>query len=143
MMDEKIRYVRVTNGMDEDFLDRYDGVPVRIAPGKSENLPADMAFHFFHFTTGADHAVMMKHTAKRHGWNTTEYVKVDPITKKSRAEELFDKLKIEAVVYKLVPADEGDPSAPIPADPQLPAAVAQRHSEEAVPRPPRRVQVSV
>lgn len=114
-VNERVQYVRVTNGLDFDLIDRFDGVPVTIPPGKSENLPADMAWHFFGYAPGQERPAMCRHTSKRHGWNTPEFAKVDPVSKKTKAEEWFDKIKIEAVIYKLVPADD-DPEKPIPAD---------------------------
>jgi hypothetical protein len=114
--DSRVHYVRVTNGLDFDFVDRFDGVPVRIPPGKSENIPPDMAWHFFAYTPDAQRAEMFRHTAKRHGWNTKEFVTPDPATRKTLAETYFDKIKIEAVIYKLVPAEPADPQAPVPAD---------------------------
>ena len=115
----RIHYVRVTNGLDTAFHDRYDGVPITIPPGKSENIPLDMAAHFFGYHPDVDGATMLRHVAKRQGWNTPDYVKQDPESRKTLAEQLFSKLKIEPVMYKLVPAEDPDPKKPIPADPAM------------------------
>ena len=113
----RLKYVRVTNGLAFPFTDRHDGVPVTIMPGKSENLPLDMAAHFF--GSNFDPHVMFRHVAKRQGWNTPEYVKQNPDTHKSLAQEYFDLLKIEPVNYKLVEEKLADPRTPVPADPEL------------------------
>jgi hypothetical protein len=113
----RIHYVRVTNGLDTPFHDRYDGVPITIPPGHSENIPLDMAAHFFGYHPGIEPTTMLRYVAKRQGWNTPDYVKQDPATRKTLAEQLFAKLKIEPVAYKLVPASDPDPREPVPADP--------------------------
>ena len=100
------------------FTDRHDGVPVTIQPGKSENLPIEMAAHFFAFSPGVEPEVMFRHICKRQGWNTPEYVQQNPDTHKTKAREYFDRLKIEAISYKLVPVDDPDPRKPVPADPE-------------------------
>lgn len=110
----RIRYVRITNNLPFAFTDRHDGVPIIIAPGKSENLPLDMAAHFFGGNYDDPNA-MLRHVARRQGWNTPEYVKVDPETGKNKAQTYFDLLTIAPVAYKLVPADDPDPRKPIPA----------------------------
>ena len=142
--DEKIRYVRVTNGLDVPLEDRFDGVPVTIAPGKHQDFPPEMAVHCFGWSPDAGRAEMLRHTAKRHGWNTPEFVKADPATGKTLAQTYFDKLKIEAVVYKLVPAEPGDPQEPIPADPQPREQPATEMVKGAFGRmTPKRVEVNV
>jgi hypothetical protein len=119
----RVHYVRVTNGLDFPFTDRYDGVPVTLPPGKSENLPLDMAAHFFGYHVDVDAATMLRHIARRQGWNTPDFVKQNEETRKTKAEEYFGKLKIEPVMYKLVPADDPDPKRPVPADPEVPTEV--------------------
>jgi hypothetical protein len=98
--DARIRRIRITNGLDVPFTDRYDGVPIEIAPGASESINLDMAAHFFGPTF--DPLAMFRHISKRQGWNTPEFVKVNPQSGKTRAEEYFSKLKIEPVTYKLL-----------------------------------------
>jgi hypothetical protein len=93
---------------------------VTIAPGKTENLPVDMAAHFFGFHPDVEPETMFRHICKRQGWNTPNFVKQNADTQKTLAREYFDKLKIEPVAYKLVPADKPDPRKPVPADPELP-----------------------
>lgn len=116
---QRIHYVRVHNGLNFPFTDRHDGVPVTIMPGKSENIPLDMAAHFFGFHPGIEPETMFRHVAKRQGWNTPEYVKQNAETHKTLAREYFDKLRIEAVAYKLVPVEQSDPKKPVPADPAM------------------------
>lgn len=111
----RLEFVKVTNNLPFAFTDRYDGVPFEIAPGKSDNLPAEVAAHFFG-PNFDDLRAMAQHIAKRQGWNTPEYVKVNEDTGKNKAQELFEKLKIERVSYKLTPVAD-DPREPIPADP--------------------------
>lgn len=111
-------YVRVTNGLDEPFTDRYDGIPITIMPGKSQNLLPEQAAHFFGFFPGIERAQMFRHICKRQGWNTSDHVKQNPETRRTLAEQLFDKLQIEAVYFKLVEVNEpDDPAEPVPADP--------------------------
>ena len=117
---QRINYVRVTNHLEFSFMDRYDGVPVTIPPGKSENLPLDMAAHFFGYHPDVEPETMFRHIAKRQGWNTPEYVQQNPETHKTLAQEYFSKLKIEPVAYKLVPVGKADPKEPVPADPEIP-----------------------
>lgn len=115
----RVHYVRVVNNLPFAFTDRHDGVPVTIPPGKSENLPLDMAAHFFGYTHhGIEKAVLFRHVAKRQGWNTPEFAKPDPETGKTKAETYFDMLRLEPVIYKMVPAEpDDDPKKPVPADP--------------------------
>jgi len=115
----RIHYVRVTNHLDVPFNDRHDGVPVTILPGKSENLPLDMAAHFFGYAYGVPADVMFRHVCKRQGWNTPAHLVRDE-TGKTLAERLFAKIDVQSVVYKMV-EEKPDPDAPIPADPQPPA----------------------
>jgi hypothetical protein len=97
-------------------------VPVRVPPGKSENLPVDMAEHFFGcVSSNFDPAVMLRHIAKRQGWNTPDFVKVDPKTGKNKAQEYFELLAIRPVMYKLVEVEDANPRTPVPADPEVPA----------------------
>jgi hypothetical protein len=130
LINTRVEYVRLTNNLPFAFTDRYDGVPFTVAPGKSENLPLEVAAHFF--GNDRDPAAMMRHVAKRHNWNTPEFVKINEATGKNKAEEYFAKLEIVPVSYKLVPVDDNlDPRTPIPADPvppQVDAAPNKRRS---------------
>jgi hypothetical protein len=117
---QRVRYVRITNGLDVPFTDRHDGVPITIMPGKSENLPLDMAAHIFGYHPDVEPETMFRYVCKRQGWNTPEFVQQNPGTQKTLAREYFDKLKIEAIAYKLVPVDEPDPRKPIPAEQDVP-----------------------
>jgi hypothetical protein len=105
----RVRRVRVTNGLDVPFTDRYDGVPVTIEPGESESIDLDMAAHFF--GPSFDPQAMFRYTSKRQGWNTPEYLERNA-DGQTLAEQLFAKLKIEAVFYKMV-EEESDPDQPI------------------------------
>ena len=120
--DLRIHYVRVTNRLDVPFTDRWDGIPVAIMPGKSENLQLDMAAHFFGYHYEADPKAMFRHTCKRQGWNTPKHLELQA-SDKTLAEELFAKIEIAPVVYKMVEVSP-DTDAPIPADieelPELP-----------------------
>jgi hypothetical protein len=121
----------VTNLGEVMFMDRHDGVPLRIQPGESRNVPIEAAAHIFGWKAGVEPEQMFKHIQRRQGWNTTDYLKVISETGKTLAETAFAKLKIEPVMYKLVEV-ESDPSKPIAADPQVP---------EETPRAPKRVDV--
>jgi hypothetical protein len=114
--DVRLHYVRVTNHLDVPFTDRHDGVPVSIPPGKSDNFPLDMAAHFFGDVTRPE--AMFRHVCRRQGWNTPAHLKPAE-SGKTLAEELFSKLEIKPVVYKMV-EEKPDLEQPIPADP-LPA----------------------
>ena len=126
----RIKYVRVTNLGETMFHDRHNGVPVKIQPGESKNIPLEPAAHIFGWKPDVEPDVMFRHIQKRQGWNTVDMLAVDPATGLSKAQANFAKLKIEPVMYRLVEV-ERDPKAPIAADPQPP--------EE--PRQPRRVDV--
>ena len=114
----RARYVRVTNHSDAPFTDRHDGVPVTIEAGSSDNLPLDMAEHFFGYHDGATQEAMFLHVCKRQGWNTPEHLK-QAEGGKTLAQSLFAKLEIKPVTFKLV-EEKIDTDAPIPADPQVP-----------------------
>lgn len=119
LINTRVEYVRLTNNLPFAFTDRYDGVPFTVAPGKSENFPVEVAAHFFGYDP--DPAAQMRHVAKRQGWNTPDFVKVNEETGKNKAQEYFDKLDIKPIAYKLVPVEDADPREPIPADPEVPA----------------------
>jgi hypothetical protein len=132
--DLRIHYVRITNHLDVPFTDRHDGVPVSIPPGKSDNLPLDMAAHFFGYAYEVPRDVMFRHVCKRQGWNSPAHIKTGE-SGQSLAEELFSKLEIKPVVYKMV-EQTVDTDAPIPADPELPTPAAD---DDGIPAlPPRR-----
>jgi hypothetical protein len=119
LINTRVEYVRLTNNLPFAFTDRYDGVPFTVAPGKSDNLPVEVAAHFFGYDP--DPAAQMRHVAKRQGWNTPDFVKVDDATGKNKAQAYFDMLEIKQIAYKLVPVEDSiDPGKPIPADPQVP-----------------------
>jgi hypothetical protein len=61
---------------------------------------------------------MFRHTCKRQGWNTPAHLKMGE-NGKTLAEELFSKIDIAPVVYKMVEV-QPDLEAPIPADPEVP-----------------------
>ena len=125
----RLKYVRVTNNLPFVFTDRHDGVPVAIMPGRSENLPLDMASHFF--GPSFDPAVMARHIAKRQGWNTPEYVQPDK-QGKTKAQRYFEMLKIEPVSFRLVEDKEApDPRKPVPAEQSLSDREAPRRKGEA------------
>jgi hypothetical protein len=126
----RVKYVKLTNGLDIPFTDRHDGVPVKVMPGEAKNFPVDMALHFFG-PDFSDQVMMGKHVAKRQGWNTPRFLEADD-SGKTLAERWFAKLKIEPVMYKLVQV-EADTSLPIPADPQP--------DREPTFTPPRRIEV--
>jgi hypothetical protein len=121
LINTRVEYVRLTNNLPFAFTDRYDGVPFIVAPGKSENFPPEVAAHFFGYDP--DPAAQMRHVAKRQGWNTPDFVKVNEETGKNKAQEYFEALKIENIVYKLVPVEDADPREPIPADPEAPKEI--------------------
>lgn len=138
--DERLQYVRVINNLPFDFDDRFDGVPVRIPAGSAENIPPDMAAHFFGYHPGATRETMMRHVSKRQGWNTKEFLERNAETGKTKLQEWFDLLEIKAIMYKMVPVEEA------PADPAKPIPAEAEGAEDLPPLPkmaPRRVEVNV
>ena len=140
----RLHYVRVTNRGDVPFTDRHDGVPVSIAPGKSDNFPLDMAAHFFGDVT--DPQAMFRHVCRRQGWNTPAHLKPsEDVPGKTLAEVMFSKLEIKPVIYKMV-EEKPDLDQPIPADPQpvaisapaAPAIEIESDDEDDLPARPRR-----
>ena len=127
----RVKYVRVTNLGPVMFADRHDGVPVKIKPGESKHVPLEAALHIFGWKPDVDPMDMFRHIQRRQGWNTPDYLKVDPESGLNLAQRKFCELKIEPVLYKLVEV-EREPSKPIPADPQI---------EEPARASPRRVDV--
>jgi hypothetical protein len=123
-------YLRVFNDGEADFVDMFDGIPITIEKGRSQNLPLDMAAHLFGYHEGSTADSMFKYTAKRQGWNMKDHL-VRQESGKTLAEELFGKFRFEPVNYKLV-EEKPDLSAPILADPQVPV------EEDVQPLPPRR-----
>jgi hypothetical protein len=116
--DLRIHWVRVTNHGKTPFTDQFDGIPVAIPPGKSENLQLDMAAHFFGYSYEVANDLMFRHTAKRQGWNTPKHV-IPGEDGKTLAETLWANIEINPVIYKMV-EEKVDTSEPIPADPQPP-----------------------
>ena len=119
--DIRIHYIRITNNAETPFTDRYDGVPICIDTGRTENLPLDMAAHMFGYVYGVTEEAMFKHTSKRQGWNTPAHLKVGD-DGKTLAQQLFGKLSIKPVIYKMV-EEKTDIDSPIPADPDPDAHV--------------------
>ena len=117
---QRVRYVKVTNGLDVPFTDRCDGVPFTLMPGKSDNLPLDMAAHILGYHPDVEPETMFRYICRRQGWNTPAHVQQNPDSQKTIAREYFDKLKIEPVAYKLVAAEEPDPRKPVPAEQDVP-----------------------
>lgn len=116
-VDVRVRYLRVTNRTEQIWTDTYDGVPVTIVPGQTQQIPLDMATHFFGWHPDVTPIEMMHHLAKRRGWTDPKYqIYDDPIHEQKVADEVFEKFVIEPVTYKLV---EERPAArarePVPA----------------------------
>lgn len=109
-------YIRVTNKSDQPFTDRYDGIPVTIEAGKSDNLQLDMALHMFGYFPDCPSDVMFRHVCKRQGWNTPAHMKIgdDGLT---LAQRLFSQIEIKPVIYRMVEETAPDIEQPIPADP--------------------------
>jgi hypothetical protein len=126
--DIRIHYIRVTNNSDKPYTDRYDGVPVTLEAGRSDNLPLDMAAHMFGYVYGVTEDVMFRHTCKRQGWNTPAHLQIRE-SGKTLAQELFGQIEIKPVIYKMV-EEKPDLDSPIPADPDP--------AQDIAPLPPRR-----
>ena len=134
--DLRIHYVRVTNNSEVPFTDMFDGVPVQIEPGKADNFQLDMAMHFFGYAYGVTREVMFRHICKRQGWNTPAHLKAGE-SGKSIAEEMFSKIDVKPVVYKMV-EEKVDIDEPIPADPELPPPVPPKSAARDLPPRPAR-----
>jgi hypothetical protein len=132
--DVRLHYVRLTNHLEVPFTDRHDGVPVSVGPGKSSNFDMAMAAHFF--GNVMDPQASFRHVCKRQGWNTPGHLKLQD-NGKTLAEDLFSKLEIKPVVYKMV-EEKPDLDEPIPADPQAPE-VEREVVEVTAEKPPRPV----
>jgi hypothetical protein len=116
--DVRVRYVRVINNTDQVWSDRHDGVPVTLQPGDSENIPLDMAAHFFGYSTNVKPVTMLNHMARRQGWNFGDFTVQDPAVRQRLADEFFAKFVIEPVSYRLVPEEQAPKrkaNAPVPA----------------------------
>jgi hypothetical protein len=116
-VDVRVRYLRVTNNTPQIWTDTYDGVPVTIMPGQVQQIPLDMATHFFGWHPDVKPIEMMHHLAKRRGWTDPKFqIYDDPIHEQKVADEVFRNFQIEPVTYKLV---EERPAArarePVPA----------------------------
>ncbi len=133
--DLRIHYIRVVNHLAIPFTDRWDGIPVQVDPGKTENFQLDMAAHFFGYHYNVERDVMFRHTCKRQGWNTPKHLERQP-SGKTLAEELFAGIEIKPVVYKMV-EEKQDLDAPIPADPVPPVPTVEPVDD--LPPSPRRV----
>jgi hypothetical protein len=129
-MEQRLRYIRVTNKSDVPYVDMFDGVPVTIDAGGSQNIQPEQAFHFFGFTEDSTREQMLLHVAKRRGWNTSEHIKADE-SGKTLQQRLFDNLVIEPVTFKLVEETPTEVDRPIPAE------GADEEGVESAPPPPK------
>lgn len=122
-LDQRVRRVRVTNGFNTPFNDRFNGVPIHLEPGQSESLPLDMAAHFFGYHPGVRPEAMLRHIIKRQGLTAKKWTDQSPEAMKKNAEDYFTRFKIEPVFFKLVEEKSGkpDPKAPIPAEQEMAA----------------------
>lgn len=116
-VDVRVRYLRVTNNTAQIWTDTYDGVPVTIMPEQTQQIPLDMAAHFFGWHPDVTPIEMMHHLARRRGWTDPKFqIYDDQIHEQKVADEVFRNFKIEPVTYKLV---EERPAArarePVPA----------------------------
>jgi hypothetical protein len=115
--EQRVRYLRVTNNTGQAWTDSFDGVPVTIMPGQMQQIPLEMAAHFFGWHPDVKTIEMMHHLARRHGWREQKFwIFDDPIHEQQVADEVFEKFSIEPVTYKLVeerPAAKA--RAPVPA----------------------------
>jgi hypothetical protein len=132
MTDERIARVRVTNGLQQVYSDRYDGVPISLQPGEMKIFDLETAAHIFGWHPGASVEEITRYVGKRQGWNSTAHLARDD-SGRTLAERMGALIKLEPVYYKVI--EEGaDPNAPIPADPQPqlpgePSSIAQRYEK--------------
>jgi len=89
---------KVTNGNDFDIHEMYDGVPYTFLARGKNSVPLDpfAALHIFGWTDGGNPEDWRRHTQKRFGWNTAEFLK------SGTHDKFFDRIKFESVRYKLV-----------------------------------------
>jgi hypothetical protein len=119
--------VRVTNGLEQNYSDRYDGVPVEFAPGETKTLDLETAAHLFGWHPGASVETVTRYIGKRQGWNSTAHLARDG-SGKTLAERMGALIRFEPVFYKVV-EENPDPNAPVPADPQpeAPSSITTRY----------------
>jgi hypothetical protein len=126
--DVRVRYVRVYNGTDEVWSDRYDGVPITLQPGDTQDLDLAMALHFFGYAPGVEPATMLLHIAGRTARTDGDWgsIRADLQMRRRVAEKFFEKFTIEPISFKLV---EEQPAVqqPVPAvtDEELEAAIRE------------------
>ena len=99
MDDPQIHRLRVINRNDFAIRDRYDGVPYIFTPDEYVDLPLDAAQHILGYP--ADRDVMELHMAKRWGWNRPEHVVIDPITKRTKFQELAGNIHITVETFEI------------------------------------------
>lgn len=126
MSEERLARVRVTNGLDVVYTDRYDGVPITLRPGQTEVFDLETAAHVWGWSEEATPESLARYIGRRQGWNSTAHLARDE-SGKTLAERMAAVIKFEPVFYKVVEADP-DPNAPIAADPQPqpPSSITKR-----------------
>jgi hypothetical protein len=145
--DVRVQYVRVTNNTPRMWTDSYDGVPVTIEPGTSQNLRLAMAAHFFGWHPDVKPEEMMRHIVRRRAMYEEKYtIHGDPEHEKKLAAEMFADFLIEPVTFKLVeerpgPATKKPAHEPVPAltdedvDERLREPTAVKADDDDAPRP--------
>ncbi len=129
--------------------DRFDGVPFTFKPNERITIPPEVATHFFGWP--GDREIMNVYIAKRHGWNTREYMqRADPMDPMSELlyQRYANNIRIEVKEYVLVPReatgraaddgvlmedDEDRPFSQTAADPSL-THVGKRTGSKAKPQ---------
>jgi hypothetical protein len=99
--------IKVINRNSRAIRDRYDGVPFTFKPNEPVVVTQAQANHFFGWP--GDLEQRTHYMAKRHGWNTTEYVLRDPAAgpdAKSLLETLAGNIILETEEMVLVPKDK-------------------------------------
>ena len=106
--------VEVQNFNDFPIDDFYDGAPIRLEPnGKNViTLKPEQAAHCFGFP-GEFHD-MARHMAKRYGWNSREFLRMNE-ERKTVYEQYAEKVKFTPIYFDLVARPR---NAPIPALPE-------------------------
>ncbi|HEX8838779.1 MAG TPA: hypothetical protein VF748_17685 [Candidatus Acidoferrum sp.] len=103
--------VKVTNNLDRDISDWYNGVPVVFPVGVPVEVNTEIAAHIFGWPGDDDDRA--RHMANRFGWGTRENLQWMPGTRRPMYFADAMKIVIEPVPLYLT---RRKPSDPIPAD---------------------------
>lgn len=132
--------IKVTNGNDVTFEDRYDGILYKIPAKGKVNLPYDAAVHIFgvDFENGQiDRDAIFTHLGRRWGWNRSFLKNKDEDKNKFRdqAKEMFEKIEFNVISMVMVETDVTEDGL-VPAREDAPSgALSKFLSNKRLPKP--------